>query len=113
MSGPPLDPIERDRAELIATIDRGEQLTAEQLHRVAEIAAGDATRPLDPFQSAVRVLLDEAAAATDRDPAPGLSIADLTADPLVVLTADGQPYTTIPRATLNDLVERFRLGRGN
>lgn len=104
---------EREREELIAAIDRGERLTPEQRHRVAEIAAADAARPLDPMEAAVRVLLDEAAAATDRDPAPGLTIVDLTADPLVVLTATGEVYTTIPRSTLTDLAERFRRGRGD
>lgn len=103
--------IELDRAGLLAKLDRGDSLTAADLERLAEIAAHDLAQPQPPILAALRVILDEAAAATDRDPPPGLSIRDLSADTLEVITADGTLYTVIPRSTLTDLAARIEAER--
>lgn len=107
------DPFEAERAELLAQTARGEPLTDAQRWRVAEMVAAAAEQPLEPVAAALRVLLDEASAQTDRDPEPGLTVDDLEADPLVVRTRAGEIYTTIPRLTLVDLAERIRRGRGD
>lgn len=105
------DELEVERTALLAAIDAGEPLTAALRDRIVALAAADAARPPDPVGLALRILLDEAAAQTDRDPRPGLRVSSLSADPIVVLTADGAVYTTVPRETLLDLAERIRAAR--
>jgi hypothetical protein len=105
------DELEAERAALLADIDAGRPFTDDHRRRVAAVMSADMARPKSPIEQAVRVLLDEAAAATDRDPPPGLTIRDLEADPLEVLTATGELYTLIPKASLHDLAARLGAGR--
>jgi hypothetical protein len=105
------DKIEATRARLLMKLDTGEPPTDTDHAAIAQVARADGARPLTPWEEAVRIVLDEAVAATDRDPRPGLSFRDLTADPLEVITSTGELFTRIPRSTITDLVQRIERGR--
>lgn len=105
------DELETERTALVAEIDAataaGRALSPDVQTRIAAVAAADAVRAKSPLEQAVRVFLDEASALTDQDPPPGLSIRDLAADPLEIVTATGELYTRIPKASLHDLEARL------